>query len=212
MIIIPTGDLVGVINDVIPFAWPDAELPTLNTVRLRWDGEQLDAMTTDRFRLAIPTWRPGDVGPGEEFQDELGADFGSADDPWSMTMPLAQAKEIVKVFKLPPKEGGVPLTFDYDTDRFQAKVARSKETGYSGLSLIAYDTREDFPDLSKIVADAKPQPAAAVAYSAKWLADFAKVRPRGPMVLTPCGTHHLTLVTIGARFTGGIVPQRTDTA
>jgi hypothetical protein len=210
VITIPTGDLVGILADVIPFAWQDDDLPMLNIVKLEWDGRQLHALATDRFRVGISTWEPGDIGPGEEAQDDLFTDFGSGDEPWAMTIGLDQAKELVKVFKLPPKESSVPLAFDYDAERWQAKVSRSKDTGYSGLSVLAADLREPFPDVRQLIAKAKVKSAGTIAYTAKLLADFAKVRPRGPLVLTFGGNEGVTLVQIGKRFAGAIMPARVE--
>lgn len=48
----------------------------------------------------------------------------------------------------------------------------------------------------------------SVAYSPKLLADFGKVRPRGPLRLTFAGEHKPTLVAIGERFVGAIQPVK----
>ena len=167
MITIPTADLVGILSDVIPFALDDDEVPLLNQVRLEWDGRQLHALATDRYRLGISSWEPGDIGDGEESQDELGVDWGSGDDPWAMAVDLPDAKELVKVFKLPTKEAiGVPVTVDYDTERWQARVSRSKDTGHSGLTVLVQDRRDEFPNVRALL----DKPAAAtdrIGYTAK---------------------------------------------
>jgi hypothetical protein len=126
MITIPTGDLTGVLADVIPFAFPKDDFPLLNVVRLEWDGQQLHALTTDRYRIGWSTWEPGDVGKDEEVQDDLFSEWGSADDPWRCTLVLADAVEIAKVFKLGHKESQVPLTVDYEVDRRRLTVKRAK--------------------------------------------------------------------------------------
>lgn len=214
MITIPTADLTGILGDVIPLALADDEFPLLNCVRLEWDGTALHAHATDRYRLGISTWMPGDIAPGVERQDDLFTDWGGYDDPWSMTVALADAKEIVKIFKLPPKEAvAVPLTIDYDAERWQARVARAKSTGYSGVSDLVQDQRHVFPDLRAMMADKRTEPCAEVAYSARYLADFAKVRPYGPLILTHTagkrdGEPGMPLARVGEHFAGAIMPTR----
>jgi hypothetical protein len=51
-------------------------------------------------------------------------------------------------------------------------------------------------------------PVKEIAFTAKWLADFAKVRPRGPLELGFTGPESLVHVTVGNRFMGAITPVR----
>jgi hypothetical protein len=205
MITIPTGDLTGVLSDVIPFAFPKDDFPLLNVVRLEWDGQQLHALTTDRYRIGWSTWEPGDVGKDEEVQDDLFSEWGSADDPWRCTLALADAAELAKVFKLGAKESQVPLTVDYEADRRRLTVKRAKETGHSAITISAEDTFENFPDVRKLLANADKLAARReVEYTAAYLADFAKVRARGPLSMRH--TKGLTHVSIGERFVGAIMP------
>lgn len=206
MITIPTGDLTGVLSDVIPFAFPKDDFPMLNVVRLEWDGHALHTLTTDRYRVGWSTWEPGDVGKFEEVQDDLFADWGSGDDPWACTLALADAAEIAKVFKLSHKESQVPLTVDYEADRRRLTVKRAKETGHSAITISAEDTFEaNFPDVRTLLANADKLAARReVEYTAAFLADFAKVRPRGPLSMRH--TRSLTHVSIGERFVGAIMP------
>lgn len=209
MITVPTGDFVGILSDTIPFAFPDDDLPTLNCIRLEWDGDMLHALATDRYRVGWSQWHPDDEPDGEA-QDDMFTRWGSGDDPWSFLLPLADAKELVKVFKLPAKEQRVPLTVDVDGG--QLKVARSRDTGYSAHTTVLRGAGVDIadvPNVRQMLADNdRVQAVTGLAYSAKWLADFAKVRPRGPMELTFTGTTQLTHVTIGERFVGAIIPSR----
>jgi hypothetical protein len=208
-ITIPTGDLVGILGDVIPFASTDDEVDFLHAVRLEWDGEMLHALTTDRFRAAISSWHPDDIEPGEEIQDDLFTDWGSGDEPWKATLALPDAAQIAKVFKLPAKEMRVPLTVDYEADRRRLRIIRNKDTGHSAITIGADDLFVDTPDLRRLLATAdKATGPRQINYSAKLLADFAKVRPRGPLNLR--FTKGLTHVAIGDRFVGAIMPARTD--
>jgi hypothetical protein len=209
VITIPTGDLTGIIADVIPFAFSEKDFPALCAVRLEWDGTRLHAFATDRIRLGWSQWEPGDVSDGEEVQDDLFTDWGTGDEPWATTLDLDDAKELVSVFKLPPKELRTPLTVDYDPERDRTKVVRARDTGHSAITVIAEGNGEVFPDLRVLLTKSdKLTKVTGQAYSAKFLADFAKVRPRGPMDLK--FTAGLTRVSIGERFVGAIVPVQVN--
>ncbi|WP_213451561.1 hypothetical protein [Rhizomonospora bruguierae] len=62
MITIPTGELVGLLGDVVPFASPDKDMPNYNVVRLEWDGEMLHALTCDTIRIGWSSWHPDAAG------------------------------------------------------------------------------------------------------------------------------------------------------
>ncbi|MEU7170352.1 hypothetical protein ABZ949_02525 [Micromonospora tulbaghiae] len=204
MITVPTGELTGTIADVLPFVFPDPDLPNLNCVRLEWDGHMLHALSTDRYRIAWSAWHPDD-DPDIETQDDLFTNWGGADDPWTATITLDDAKELVKVFKLPTKEQRVPLTVDFTNG--QVTVRRDRDTGYTALRLDIPDQLAEFPDVRKLLTDSdRVEPIAGLAFNAKYLADFGKVRPRAPMQLSFTGATKLTHVAIGKRFTGAIMP------
>jgi hypothetical protein len=208
MITIPTRDLVGIVADAIPFASTDAETPATNAVRVEWDGGQLHAMATDHYRIAWSTWDPDD--PGDEVeQPDLFTEPGGTDEPWHFYCPLDDAKSLAAAYKLPPKEGGCPLTVEHS--RGLLTVKRARETGHSALTMTIVGLRLDNPpDIRRLLAGhSAVDPVTEVAYTGKWLSDFgAKVRQRGPLRLTFAGK--LTLVAVGERFTGAIVPVRED--
>jgi hypothetical protein len=210
VITIPTGDLCGILADCIPFASPDDDIPILNAVRLEWDGAQLHAMSTDRFRVAWSTWQPDDDPDTEgDQQEDLFTTWGGADVPWHIYLPLADAKDIVSNFKLKPKERGCPLQVDHADG--QLKVDRSRMTGHSALRMVVAGVvlDSDGLDIRRYFADhATAKPVRAVAYTPKLLADFGKVRPRGALKLTFTGEHAVTLVEIGERFVGAIQPVK----
>lgn len=206
MITVPTGELTGVLADVIPFAFPDADLLAVHCVRIEWDGDTLNALATDRYRIAWSAWHPDD-DPDMDSQDDLFTKWGGADDPWTVTITLEDAKELVKVFKLPLKEQRVPLAVDVDNG--QITVRRDRDTGYTALRLDIPDQLVDFPDIRKLLSDAdRVEPVAGLAFNAKYLADFGKVRPRAPMQMSFTGSAGLAHVAIGKRFTGAIMPVR----
>lgn len=206
MITIPTGDLTGILSDVLPFASPDDDDPVLHTVLIEWDGQMMHALASDRFRFGWSSWHPDDE-PDEEVQDDLFTDWGGADEPWSLIIPLDDAKHLVKAFKLGNKELRTPVQVD-GSDQ-QIKVHRSKETGHSDLTAVVQAGEFPFPDVKAMLAAADTvEPVANIRFTAKYLADFAKVRPRGPLELTFTGAAAIALVSIGERFSGAIMPIR----
>lgn len=205
-ITIPTGDLTGVLGDTIPFASPDDEVPQFNCVRLEWDGDMLHALSADGIRVAWSQWHPDDEPEGET-QDDLFTEFGGADDPWAAILRLDDAKEMVETFKLGPKEQRVPLTVDCDGG--QITVKRSRDTGYSAHTLTVPTPLLETPDVRKLLADLDHREhIGEVAFTAKFLADFGKVRPRGPLEFTFTGATKPTLVRVGKRFCGAIMPVK----
>lgn len=212
MITVPTADLTGVLNDVIPFAYPEDDLPQINAVRLEWDGKRLHAIATDRTRIAWSTYDPTDP-PEKEYQPALDTEWGGKDDPWALSLSLEDAEHLAKTYKLGGKQCYVPLTVEHDTNT--VKVARSRNTGFSAITFVATDrTNLDqggFPDVRAVLSKADTAKATKeLALSAKLIADFAKVRPRGAMHCTFTGTNSLVHITIGQRFVGAIQPVREE--
>lgn len=214
-ITIPTGDLCGVLADCLPFAHP-TDIPVLNTVRLEWDGQSLHAMATDRYRLAWSTWDPDDEPDAEgDQQDDLFTRWGSDDAGWTLLLPQPDVKDLISNFKLKPKERGCPLTIERTVDAAgpQLTVDRSRLTGHSALRMVIVGDQSDaeYPDLRKLLADnSTAEPVRTLAYEPQRLADFGKVRPRGPMRLTFTGEHGLTHIEIGERFVGAIQPVKQE--
>lgn len=199
---IPTAELVGTINDAIPFASDDKALPVLNAVQIEWDGEVLHARATDRYRAGWSRWdsnnEPGDLdhwGEGEPFKALISVD---------------DAKQIVSLFKLPAKQGQTPVTVSVGYD---AVTIVRDVPGYPDLTAVFHTvttTFSTFPDLTKFLTDREPEldPTGRVTFEAKKLASFAKVRAHGPLQLRFAGEHGTTIVRIGDRFDGAIRPVR----
>jgi hypothetical protein len=205
-VMIPTGDLVGVLSDVLPFASTDAEIPSINCVRVEWDGDMFHALTTDMIRLAWASWHPDDEPDGDA-QDDLFTQWGASDDPWSIVLPFTDARDLAKTFKLGAKEQRVPLSLD--CDGAQLKVVRHRDTGHSAITMAVQGQSEMPPDVRKVLSENDAVEAIrGLAFGAKFLADFAKVRARGPLELTFTGVTKPALVRVGSRFTGAIMPTR----
>jgi hypothetical protein len=206
VITIPTGDLVGVLGDVALLAHPKPEGGTLNCVRLEWDGGMLHALATDRIRAGVSSWHPTDE-PDDDGQDDLFATWGGADDPWAILLPLDDVKDLIGAYKLGPKEYRVPLTIDMHLGVL--KVERSRDTGHSRIVMQIQGVLDEYLDVRKLFRDtAQLQPVTGQRYTAKFLADFAKVRPRGPFEMA--FAKGLTHITIGERFVGAITPIPED--
>jgi len=209
-ITIPTGELIGLLGDVLPFAFTDDDLPDINAVRLHWDGSMLHAQATDRFRIGWSSWHPDD-DPDVDYQEDIFAPLGGADDPWTATLPLAAAQETVQVFKLSKKLAHILLTVDHDAENGRLTIRRDRTAGMSALRLVHDVPLLNFPDVSRTLAEHNEvKPVAGIAFTAKYLADFSRVRARGPLTLSFAGQSGLTHVAIGKRFTGAIAPVREE--
>jgi hypothetical protein len=201
---VPTGDLVGLLSDVIPFAHPDGELPAIHSVRVEWSGSALHALATDRYRVAWSAWSPDD-DPVEERQEDLFTNWGGADDPWAATITLDDVKHLVKTYKLTGKGVYyVPLTIEHLPRA--VRVQRSKDTGHhSAISTTVEDLFVPYPNLRDLLATNDTiAPVTGGAFNAKLLADFAKVRPRGPLHLRFTDGRFVH-ISIGERFVGAIM-------
>lgn len=209
---IPTGDLTGLINDVAALAGQDKEVPRTHAIRIDFDGECVHTQATDDMRSGVSTWHPDDLSE-EAMQEGLFSRRGGRDDPWSIVVSLPDALEVAKKFKLPDKSGWVPLGLDYIPgigSEHRLKIARNTDTGHTGLSMVLLDRDVDFPDLRVVLgATPLPQPVAEVEFNGEALAAFGQVRQRGGgLKLAFTGADTQTLVTVGDRFRGGILPIR----
>lgn len=204
MIGISTLDFIGLLNDTIPFSFPEDDLPGLHCVRVEWDGQMMHALSTDLTRVAWSSWHPDDDTPGAD-PDQLSVvnPWGGADSPWAVVLRRPDAEKLVQVFKLPTKRGLTPLQVSARNGRLFVK--RDRVGGSLALSADVEGSLEEFPDLRKeLAAHDRLSPVTGVAYNATQLADFSLVRPRGPMQLAFAGD--MTHVVIGDRFRGGINP------
>jgi hypothetical protein len=194
VITLPTREFVGLLGDAIPFALDSDDLPDYRIVRVEWDGKRLHASATDTMRAARSTWDPDDDDAGQSAMFPV---LGGVDDRWAVLVDLAEAKELAKVYKLPAKEGDTPLTLDYRNGYLV--VDRSKDTGHSAIKVVVQGRLVNFPNLSKQAVEELP-------YTGGQLAAFGQVRQRGPMTLTFQGPREPTVVRIGERFVGTLMP------
>lgn len=207
MITIQTGDFTGLLSDVTPFAFPKDDMPSINVVRLEWDGHMLHASSTDTLRAARSSWHPDDDERGKNDKEPLIPAYGGGEDRWVIFMRLDDAKKLVDHFTLPKKFGGVPITLDDFGDK--VRVSRSADTGHQAVTVTVETHYVEFPDLTKLL-DADPEPVAMsqVAVVGRHLADFGSVRQRGVMTLTLFGPERAIRITIGDRFVATMRPDR----
>jgi hypothetical protein len=134
-------------------------------------------------------------------------EWGGADDAWSVLLPLDDAKDVAKVFKLPVKEGWTPLTVENING--QLKVVRKRDGLHSAITQSVDGVPFGFPNLAELLAKSDSvEQIRQVAYDARRMALFGKVRQRGSMSLTFTGENRITHVTIGERFVGAIMLVR----
>ncbi|TDC30079.1 hypothetical protein E1211_24855 [Micromonospora sp. 15K316] len=210
---IPTGEFTGLLEDVMPFACPDPELPRIHAVRIEYDGEALHAMATDDVHAGVSTWHPDDLPDGEGTQEGLFARRGGADNPWHIVISLTDAADLVKKVKLKEKDRWVPLGLDFIegvTDVHRLRVARNTDSGYPGLTVTVLDRDVEFPSIrGSLDREVTGRPVTELEFNPVLLGHFGQVRMRGDaMKITPTGEQSMAVVTIGDRFVGGIVPVR----
>ena len=186
MIELPTVEFVGALNDVIPFASTEKDDPAYSVVRLEWDGENLYTLASNRHqhvRYEIDS---------RQWQNE--PDMA----PYSVRIPLTDAKMLASAFKLPTKHsyasvGIVVKLSNFDANIYQATFLREGTSDYSRLALNVYGlgpARGLEEDLKEVDIHAEISGwAGAVAsqevtvWSPKSLANFGKVDRHGPMAL-----------------------------
>lgn len=202
MITIPTGELTGLLSDVLHFAFPEDDLPHVNCVRIEWDGDMLHAEATDTLHAARSSWHPDD---GDGDQATLTNPLGGDDERWVVIAAYDDVKEAVKDYKLPNKEAGVPLTLVYDGASLT--IRRSRDTGHTDKKITLEGRMVEFPPVGELLdKTVEEHPTGRISYSGAAVARVGQVRQRGLMHMT--FGEHRTHVTIGDRFVASLSPDR----
>lgn len=175
---------------VLPFAATAAELPVLNAIRLRGNGDVLTATATDRFRLGV-TRIP--VEPTGWFETLLS---------------VADAKRLLAWFK-PQRgiEGMLRLTVTDNTLRVEATDVLA--FGVSAASVEFLRVPGTYPSVESLVAKAlqAPQGTEGLAFNPVLLAPFAKVP--GTLRVKPGAGMSQPTVFEGENFIGLLMHRRT---
>lgn len=225
MLTIPTVEFLGLITDVIGFG-PDEKTDPHHGVLLHWNGECLRASATDVLSAGISTWTPGEGqeqyahtgDAGTKATDELDPRWGpDGGGNWAVFVPHADAKTIVKVYKIAAKFALTPLTVETNISGTRLIVARAKQAWCSGNTMTIdtpdYTTVAGFPDIASIVGRLRDRWAdgaidvgvGPMLFSPVRLGRFGAVRGWGGEFLW-LGDKAPTLVRIGSTFAGFIFP------
>jgi hypothetical protein len=185
MIELPTMEFVGALNDVIPFASTEKDDPGYAVVRMDWTGEGLFLMASNRHQhVRYET-------DSRIWQNE------PDDDPYSVRIPLSDAKMLASAFKLPTKHSYVTVgiavnSFSVGENLYRVTFSREGADDYSRLALNVFGRGRPMTDADPKETDipeeiAKWQGVVAsrevTAWSPKSLANFGKVDRHGAILL-----------------------------
>lgn len=219
MIVIPTSELIGGITDVLGLA-PQTKDTAHRGIVIEWsDRGDLSFAAYDTFSGGVSTWTPFE-GDESDVDDEIADEirWGGADDPWKVFISYDDAREIVKVFKLPSKDWRVPVSIKVSPTGSRLIVERSRDARRrESVVMVPTDLDElaRFPDVREMVYETQRQSASGdreisrdrVTFSGARLGAFANVRAHGLTELIFNGYSSLVAVRLGARFTGFIYPD-----
>lgn len=207
MITIPTTELIGCLTDVLPQI--SDEKGALAGVKVAWDGDSLHFTTYDVYSGATVTWTPGEGAEGtiDESGESESEDiaWGGDDAAWATWIWLPQAKEILKLFKLPAKLWRFPVTLKCSLSGDRLTVERTDSPkGERLLSIPGQpDQLKHVPDMGFMASaqrEITDRPGAR--FHASRLGAFGGVRPHGAMQLTFGTVNDPVGVQIGSRVTG----------
>jgi hypothetical protein len=223
MITIPTYELTGLIEDVLAFADPVKD-GAFHGILLEWDAANymLCAAGYDILSAGRASWAPGDGREGDVPEDAAQPvavdDFGGPDSDWRVFISYEDAKEIVKVFKLPAKKWWVPVALKVNATGSRLTVERTGEHGPTEALLSARtnaDALARFPNIEE-VADGtltrRQSPDGRVVFSAARLAAFGAVRFHGDLLLTFGADDDPVAASMGTRFVGFVFTVGTRSA
>ena len=185
MIELPTMEFVGALNDVIPFASTEKDDPGYSVVRMDWTGDGLFLMASNRHQhVRYET-------DSRIWQNE------PDDDPYSVRIPLSDAKMLASAFKLPTKHSYVTVgiavnSFSVGENLYRVTFSREGSDEYSRLALNVFgrgrpmtDADPKETDIPEEIAKWKGVVASreVTAWSPKSLANFGKVDRHGAILL-----------------------------
>lgn len=210
MITIPTTELIGGLNDVLPIiSDPKAELAG---VRIAWDGEKLHFTTYHVNSGATVSWWPGEGAEGDFDTDEdvEEINWGGDDAPWATWIRIEQAKEILKLFKLPAKLWRFPVTLKCSLSGDRLTIERTDSPKGERLLSIPGEPKmlREIPNVRTYCEDQDRTPTSVMGatFNAARLGAFGSVRPHGLMTLIFGQENDPVEVKIGTRFAGFVFP------
>lgn len=208
MITIPTTELIGCIAETLPHI-SDPKHSAYAGLALSWDGEALRFAAFDVYSGAEVTWVPGEgaeggIGDGDETHDDDIA-WGGEDAPWRIFVTYADAKEIVKLFKLPAKLWRFPVKLKVNALGTKLTVERDDMSrGERLLVLSTYnDTLKHIPSIEQVAMQiSQPEPTADVFLPPARLAAFGPSTRHGAMQLSFGAPDEPVAVRVGSRTVG----------
>jgi hypothetical protein len=223
MITIPTYELTGLISDVLAFADPDKK-GRFHGILLEWseDDYTLYASAFAGPMAGRSSWTPGDGREGDTDTDDDAPitieTFGGSDSDWRVFISYEDAKEIVKVFKLPAKKWWVPVAIKVSPTGSRLTIERTGDHGPTEALLSARTDDEAlsrFPNIEDVATATRGRqqsPPASVLFTAHRLAAFGSVRFHGDLVLTFGADGDPVSAGMGSRFVGFIFTAGTNSA
>jgi hypothetical protein len=218
MITIPTTELIGGIQDMLPIVLN--EKSDLAGLAIEWDGESLHFTAYDVFAAATVKWTPGEGAEGDGQIETEGSDdgyepeWGGDDSPWRTWIYLDAAKEIVKLFKLPAKLWRIPVTLKCTPvgDLLIERVDSPRGNRELRVPGDPDKARRDIPAVSAIrhpLGLGIDGTLATASFFHARLGAFGAARAHGTLCMIYGGASEPVAVAMGKRYAGFIYP--TDT-
>lgn len=211
MITIPTTELIGGLTDVLPIIRNIKG--ELSGVKLAWDGESLRFSVYDVFAGGEVEWTPGYGAEGEVGTDDQDAnepEWGGDDLPWSTWIRYDQAKEIVKVFKLPAKLWRFPVAVKCSPigDRLTVEREDGPRVGRTLIVQAEPTQLAKIPQVWTYVEDqdCTPTDHKRLTITPDRLAAFGEIRAHGLMFLRFGQENEPIGIRVGSRFSGFVYP------
>lgn len=204
-ITIPTSELIGGLSDVLPqITDPKGDHAG---VQIAWTGETLTFTAYDVYSAAEVYWLSGEGDENDADEDTADdIDWGGHDAPWRTWVSALQAKEIVKVFKLPAKLWRFPVEIGCANDSRTLTIHREDGPRTGRELIIPADPGEchQIPDVRAIAyaEDRDADPAVVPTFAPYRMAAFGSARSHGVMQLFLGDVNQPVGIRIGQRFAG----------
>lgn len=209
MITIPTTELIGGIQDVLPIITD--EKSSLAGIKVAWDGESLHFTAYDVRSGGTVRWTPGEGAEGEideENEEDEDIDWGGDDAPWATWIWLPAAKEILKLFKLPAKLWRVPVTLKCALSGDRLIIERTDSPRGERLLIVPGDPDQlkHIPAIRQIAERAKYElvERGGATFANFRLGAFGAVRPHGDLSMYFDDNNEPVGIEIGTRYAGFI--------
>lgn len=208
MITIPTTELIGGINDVLPII--SDEKSNLAGIAIEWTGEKLVFTAYDVYSGGSVEWIPGEGAEGvvddkeSDYEDDI--EWGGDDDPWRTWIWLNSAKDILKLFKLPAKLWRFPVQIKCTMvgDLLIERVDSPRGNRELRVPGDPDKARKEIPDVAAIATalDRTLTERRGARFNHQRLGAFGAVRPHGTMLMYFGDDNEPVGILIGSRYRG----------